>query len=69
MQESLLKIVASLSELDHFSDNLEQKVDRLLQAQENTFVESYQQHIGKIETEFDRLHRQINELQEKIRYY
>ena len=29
----MLKIVASLSELDNFSDNLENKVDNLLQAQ------------------------------------
>ena len=59
MQDSLLKIVSSLSELDHFSDNLETKVDKLLQAQESTFVESYQQHIGKIEKEFGQLHKQI----------
>jgi hypothetical protein len=49
--------------LDHFSDNLETKVDRLLQAQENAFVDSYKMHIDTIKAEFDRLNKNIDELQ------
>ena len=69
LQDSLLKIVSSLSQLDSFSNNLEGKVDKLLQAQENTFVESYKEHISKIQNEFSTLHSQIGELQQKVKYY
>ena len=69
LQDSLLKIVSSLSQLDSFSNNLEGKVDKLLQAQENTFVESYKEHISKIQSEFSTLHSQIGELQQKVKYY
>ena len=58
-----MKIVTSMNELDSLSDNLELKVDRLLQSQETTFVESYKEHMGKVETEFNRLHFQITQLE------
>ena len=64
-----MKIISSLTGLDQFSDNLEKKVDGLLQTQENQFVESYKQHIGQIRKEFDNMQAQIKQLQDKVRYY
>lgn len=68
-QDSLLKIISSLTGLDHFSEHLEKKVDGLLQTQENYFVESYKHHIEHIRKEFGSMQQQIRQLQDKVRYY
>ena len=69
MQESVLKIASSISELDKFINNFEGKVDNLLHAQETQFVDSYKIHISKIKDEFEKMNKQSEQLQQKIRYY
>ena len=39
-----------MNNLDHFTDNLEGRVDQLLGNQQKEFVQGYKQHMDKIKT-------------------
>lgn len=58
-----------LGEFDKFTDNLEAKVDALLAAQQQEFVESYKQHMRKVEAEFKVLVQKQVQQDELIKYY
>ena len=63
------RIMHSLNNLRSFTDNLENKVDGLLKAQENQFVISYKQHMMKIKEQFKMLQKEVQIKQAQIDEY
>lgn len=51
----MAEIAKSIQNLDSFTNNMENKVDGMLKAQQNQFVSAYRQHMTKIKEDVKKL--------------
>ena len=56
-------------DLNSMTSNLEDKVNTMLKGQETEFVNSYKQHMFKIENALKEYQNQIKDYQRKIEHY
>ena len=52
-----------MANLYSFTNNLEGKVDSLLDSQQKEFINNYKQHMDKIKTDFQRMEEQTVQLE------